>query len=197
MSRSAGFSVPMEVRKRISASMKGRPSNTKGKKLSPETCARMSASRIGWRLSEETKRKISQSERGKAVSEETRQKISASGKGRPAWNKGGTFPETSGKNHHNWNGGVTAEHRAFRVSWPYVKWKKAVLKRDEYRCVLCGAGKGNVLVADHIKRFADFPELRLDISNGRTLCEPCHRVTPTYGNKKQDHDQLRANGFLS
>lgn len=45
--------------------------------------------------------------------------------------------------------------------------------------------KGGKLNADHIKRFADFPTLRLDISNGRTLCECCHRQTTTFGNKKQ------------
>lgn len=37
-----------------------------------------------------------------------------------------------------------------------------------------------VLNADHIKPFAYFPELRLELSNGRTLCVECHRKTPTF-----------------
>ena len=63
-------------------------------------------------------------------------------------------------------------------------WRKAVFARDEYACVNCGA-RGVRLNADHIKPFATYAGLRFDISNGRTLCVPCHRRTPTYGNKKK------------
>ena len=35
--------------------------------------------------------------------------------------------------------------------------------------------------ADHELPFAYFPDLRFEVLNGRTLCETCHRKTPTFG----------------
>jgi 5-methylcytosine-specific restriction endonuclease McrA len=80
---------------------------------------------------------------------------------------------------------VSPANERFRRSAPYRAWRQAVFMRDGHRCVACGA-KGEAgcrveLHADHIKPFARFPELRLEVSNGRTLCAPCHRKTPTYG----------------
>jgi 5-methylcytosine-specific restriction endonuclease McrA len=48
-------------------------------------------------------------------------------------------------------------------------------------CVWCGNTKN--LNADHIKSYAKYPEFRYDLSNGRVLCEDCHRKTETYGKK--------------
>jgi len=79
--------------------------------------------------------------------------------------------------------GKTPEAQKIRMSKEYRIWRKAVFERDDYTCVFCGQ-HGGKLNADHIKRFSDFPELRLAIDNGRTLCEECHKKTDTFGNKK-------------
>lgn len=83
---------------------------------------------------------------------------------------------------HFWRGGVTPKHQSIRMSAAYRKWRMSVFQRDHFKCVECGA-RGNIQ-ADHIKPFSLFPDLRLDINNGRTLCVPCHRQTDTYGTKK-------------
>jgi len=74
-----------------------------------------------------------------------------------------------------------------RSSLEYEEWRKKVFERDLYTCQMCG-GVGGKLNADHIKRFSEYPELRLDVSNGRTLCEECHRQTENYGNRKNSAD---------
>lgn len=59
------------------------------------------------------------------------------------------------------------------------EWRLAVFTRDNFTCRNCGA-RGRI-EADHIKPYSAHPELRHDLENGRTLCVPCHRRTPTYG----------------
>lgn len=78
--------------------------------------------------------------------------------------------------------GKTDEQKRIRTSVDYRLWRLSVFERDNFTCQLCGT-RGGKLNADHIKRFSDFPELRLELSNGRTLCEDCHRKTETYGNR--------------
>ena len=43
--------------------------------------------------------------------------------------------------------------------------------------------RGGELNAHHIKRFKEFPELRLILDNGVTLCNKCHNMTK--GKEKQ------------
>ena len=163
----------------------------RGRKLTPETKARMSASRTGIKygpMSEEQKRKISRSKTGKKgwwggkkrpkYSEEHRRKTSATMKAKR---------ESS----HLWRGGVTPINLAIRRSIEYRLWREAVFKRDNYTCVWCGDKRGGNLNADHIKPFAYFPELRFAIDNGRTLCVPCHKRTDTFGEKARKKHRER------
>jgi Restriction endonuclease len=61
-----------------------------------------------------------------------------------------------------------------RASGKYHEWRKAVFQRDDYTCQVCGK-RGVKLNAHHIKPFATHHELRMDIDNGITLCEKCHK----------------------
>lgn len=84
--------------------------------------------------------------------------------------------------HNFWKGGISQDTRTFKSNFQntveYRLWRTAVFKRDNYICKECGARNGNgkkiILNADHIKSFAEYPELRLAIDNGRTLCRSCH-----------------------
>ena len=64
----------------------------------------------------------------------------------------------------------------------YREWRTQVFSRDDYTCRGCGS-RGGVLQADHIKPWSTHPELRYELTNGRTLCVSCHKQTPTYGIK--------------
>jgi 5-methylcytosine-specific restriction endonuclease McrA len=84
-----------------------------------------------------------------------------------------------GANNANWKGGITPVNMKIRASEEYKAWRLAVFNRDEYTCVWCGQ-VGGKLHADHIQPFSTHPDLRLELSNGRTLCIPCHMKTNSY-----------------
>lgn len=88
---------------------------------------------------------------------------------------------TAKENHPNWKGGVTPINHLIRNSFEYKEWRRVVFARDNWTCVWCRyrscrkiKGRSDI-EADHIKPFVDYPELRLAIDNGRTLCVECHK----------------------
>lgn len=78
-----------------------------------------------------------------------------------------------GKAHPRWKGGIAKRRR---WTFEYIQWRKSVFERDNYTCQFCKK-RGGDLEADHIKGWAEYPEFRFEVSNGRTLCLPCHRTT--------------------
>lgn len=98
-------------------------------------------------------------------------------KGAIAWHAG-LPPEFN----PNWRGGTSSERARIMATKEYKKWRQDVYERDNYTCVMCFTkGNGKNLNADHIKSFKDYPELRTNLANGRTLCVDCHKKTDTYG----------------
>jgi len=70
-----------------------------------------------------------------------------------------------------------------RNSRRYTEWRRKVLQRDNYECQECyeltkqeKREQQNKLTAHHIKRWAEYPELRYDVDNGITLCEKHHKA---------------------
>ena len=85
-----------------------------------------------------------------------------------------------GNQHHNWRGGKS---KTIWKSVEYQRWRKDVMRRDNFTCQECGDNRGGNLEVDHIKPRLLFPELTFDIKNGRTLCKNCHKQTKTWGFK--------------
>ena len=158
-----------------------------GSKNSLATRNRKRQARIEWlkenKISKKIGRKISKALKGRIFTDEWKDKLRKAHLGQVAWNFGKQYLQIRGKNNPNWKGGITPINKALRHTLEYKLWRKAVFERDNYTCQDCGA-YGEELQADHIKQFAYFPKLRFELSNGRTLCKPCHEKTPTYKNRK-------------
>jgi hypothetical protein len=103
-------------------------------------------------------------------------------KGFTPWNKGIKVPQISGENAYNWKGGMYEKNRKIDMGRKnYRAWREAVFARDNWKCTWCDFTEN--LNAHHIKSYSLYPELRYAIDNGVTLCENCHKLTDTYGNK--------------
>ena len=71
-----------------------------------------------------------------------------------------------------------------RNSVLWNRWREEVFKRDNYTCHKCGEMDIEKILPHHIKSYDKYPKLRLEISNGLTLCRRCH---PLY------HPELKYN----
>lgn len=85
---------------------------------------------------------------------------------------------------------LTLLEKRFKNSPEYIKWRTKIYELDNWTCKIPSCGyKGKRIEAHHIYPFRDFPDLRLNINNGITLCFWCHRQV--FGK-----EFLLAKGFL-
>lgn len=84
------------------------------------------------------------------------------------------------RNRHPWNYGTgnaeyETEKQRLWSNGQLKEWMRKVKERDDYCCQIChNVKRGKHLHAHHIKSFADYPDDRLDIDNGISLCKDCH-----------------------
>ena len=91
------------------------------------------------------------------------------GKENPAYGRSQTGPAN-----HNWKGGNTNSNQKKRNDPRMEEWRKSVFEKDSYTCQKCGT-KG-FLQAHHIIPFSQNFEKAFDVSNGLTVCVPCHEL---------------------
>ncbi len=116
--------------------------------------------------SEQEKKNISESRKGKKLSEVHRKALSNVQK------RIGTIPPSQ-KGRIPWNfRNITPIHERIRRSADYLKWREDIFVRDNFTCQICGT-RGGKLRANHIKRFALYPDLRIEPINGIVICEAC------------------------
>lgn len=84
-----------------------------------------------------------------------------------------------GENNHNYNPYLTKEERELKRNYigedSYNSWRKSVYKRDNYTCQCCGNIKNGDFNAHHLNGWNWDKEHRVDVNNGITLCEECHK----------------------
>jgi len=115
----------------------------------------------GKTFSEESKQKMRESHLGQVVSAETRAKLSELRRGEKHW---------------NWQGGITPENRRYRSTAAWREWRTKVFERDDYTCQECDT-RGGQLEPHHIVPVREDKDNLFTLTNGITLCRPCHQLT--------------------
>lgn len=100
------------------------------------------------------------------------------------FNKGKRCPTcwkeyNKGENSSNWKPTLTEAQRLDNISRgtkdvKLKEWRKAVLNRDNYTCQKCALKLDKGLEVHHILGWAEYPNLRYEVTNGIAFCTTCH-----------------------
>lgn len=105
-----------------------------------------------------------------------------------------------GENNHRYNLNLTKEERELKRYYcgkdNYDNWRKSVFKRDNYICQCCKKDTHNN-VSHHLDGYNWCKEKRMDVDNGITLCEECHKEFHSiygYGDNTKEQFEEWING---
>src|SRR3990167_845768 len=158
--------------------------------------------RGGYKHTEETKAKCGLANKGKKLTAEHKERIS---KNNVRYWSGKKRPDMAGKN--NWNykkygrehtrykeNKLSPLRKVIRNSEKYRQHKVEILKRDKYKCVICGKGSVYLELDHYPKGFSELLkennitsieeailcEKLWELDNGRSLCQSCHETTANF-----------------
>lgn len=139
----------------------------RGKQLSEEHKARVSAALKGRKRTPEHQAKLNAAHTGRPKSQETRLRISNTLTGRPGrpYTEEMRAKQIATKR-------VKYADRITRSTWRYKEWRLAVIEKAGGVCSKCGSSKA--LHAHHVEPWEDVIARRYDVDNGEALCAACH-----------------------
>ena|SRR3990167_7961523 len=159
-----------------------------GRKLTEEHKRNMSLSRKGIKFTEEHKAKLKLAKIGhipwnkgkKGISEETRQRlvVSHSGHKQSKETIEKRMKNMRGENNWRWIKDRTEklERHQLKNSQEWKNWRMNVFERDKYTCQECG-DSGVYIEPHHIVPIRVDKTKVFELTNGITLCRPCHQRT--------------------
>jgi len=152
------YAMSDETKAKIGAALRGKPGHAYV--MPAETKAKLSIAQMGHIMPDS----VRVAHVGSHASDETKALMSIARKQRV----GPLAP--------SWIDGRTPENHRIRNSPEYEAWRIAVFERDDYTCQDCGK-HGVYLEAHHLREFAEYPDERFVVDNGKTLCLACHNKT--------------------
>lgn len=149
-------------RKCSARSTASRRSTPERSRKQSETLKRLYREKVTF--TEEHRRNISKSLKS---SEKAKAYHFKSGKDNPAYGS-----RRTGSLNPNWKGGITGKNQKLRNDPRMRIWRKAVFKRDNYTCQICGAR--DYIQAHHKVMLSEDFSLAFDVDNGMSVCVECH-----------------------